>query len=206
MQKAREKTVFVCVGRIPDAVFFAPVFPKERQQEIDSCKNERVRREKFCAWKLLEYALQEVYGKRIEDCAFQKLSSGKWTAQDCCFSLTHAGTVVAVAVAEDVVGIDVERVRETLLRLKDKFLNERESTEYARLTAEDKEKYLLKKWTQKESIFKAYGQSGFVPREIDTDGYSTQTREIVVQGETFFLSVAGDEINDVRVKLVEEYL
>ena len=194
--------VHIYVGQIPKEICFTPVFPLDRQREIEACKNERARREKYCAWKLLEYALKDAFDISILETRFEKLPSGKWTAKDFCFSLSHTGETVAVALSKTPVGIDVEKGIDKLMRLQDKILSEDEREEYSFVV--DKPRYLLEKWTQKESIFKAYKEGGFVPREMDTKGYSTRTWYLQ-SGEVCF-SVAGEGIENARLHLNEEYL
>ncbi len=194
--------VRIYVGEISAEICFTPVFPLERQKEIEGCKNERVRKEKYCAWKLLEYALKDTFDISMTEMRFAKLSSGKWTAEDFCFSLSHTKGVVAVVLSKRPVGVDVEKGNSKLLRLQDKILSENEREEYSYI--EEKERYLLEKWTQKESIFKAYKESGFVPREIDTQGYLTRTWYLEKGGVC--LSVAGEGVENARLCLAVEYL
>ncbi len=201
VQTDKDKT-HIYVGQIPKEFCYVLVCPLDRQREIENCKNERVRREKYCAWKLLEYALKDALGVSMAETQFAKLPSGKWTARDFCFSLSHSGEAVAVALSTTPIGVDVEKDMDKLLRLQDKILSENERKEYT--CVEDKPRYLLEKWTQKESIFKAYKEKGFVPREIDTKKYSTRTWYL--QSSRGCLSVAGEGIENARLHLNVEYL
>ncbi|MBE5745108.1 MAG: 4'-phosphopantetheinyl transferase superfamily protein [Clostridiales bacterium] len=208
-----EKTLFtqlpfidVYVGVIPTAVETFPVQCAARNDEIAACKSEKTRREKYCVWKLLEYALRDTFGKENAPKTFEKRDGGKWTAEGCCFSLSHGGNVVAVAVSSKTVGVDVERKRDKLLRAREKYLTDDEKKAFALLREEQRLPFLLERWTQKESIFKEYGQGAFLPKQIDTKMYHTATKWIEIQGETYCLSVAGEGLDTIRYQIVESYL
>lgn len=72
-------------------------------------------------------------------------------------SLSHSGKWVAAAVSDLPVGIDVEKISEKALRIKDKFASESELE-----TEEADAIHLSKLWTIKEAAYKAYGKKGLV--------------------------------------------
>ncbi len=206
MEIIKDENIYVYVGAIPKSVQITELSCQARNEEISACANERVRKERYCVWKLLEYALRKTQGDRVDLSAFEKLPSGKWASKDICFSLSHSGDMAAVALSLRAVGVDVERGKEKLLRLQEKILCEAERAVFARLTGEDKERYLLEKWTQKEAIFKAYGENGFVPREVDTQNYQAATKWEERFGEEYCVSVVGEGIENVRWCSADEYL
>ena len=55
-----------------------PIYPPEREREILSCKNEKLRRLKTADWRLLEKALKFSFGIKTKDLKFTKTDSGKW--------------------------------------------------------------------------------------------------------------------------------
>lgn len=182
------ETARIYIATIPEELPLLFVFPKSRDEEIRACKNPRVRKEKYCAWKLLEYALLQV-GLSMSDLCFSKTEHGKWTTNACYFSLTHCGEFVAVALSKTPIGVDAERLTEKLTSARRKFLTKQELSFYEALPQKEQLDYLAKKWTQKESIFKAYGEGAFVPSRIRTDDYPTQT---YVMKDGYILSVATD--------------
>ena len=80
----------VYIAEIPNQSEWGEVYPPARQAEIDAVKNEKVKREKYYVWKLLEYALLHAFGKRIEEISFTKSVNGKWECDFCYFSLSHS--------------------------------------------------------------------------------------------------------------------
>ena len=203
-----ESTVRIYIGKIPPELVINEdgLFPPARVAEIRSCMAEKKRKEKYCAWKILQYALKDAFALDMTKMRVEKLPNGKWIANECCFSLSHAGDLVVVALSKTDVGVDVEKDTDKILKLNDKFLTDREKTEFLSLKAEEKKPFLWQKWTQKESIFKAYKKGGFLPRETDTHEYNalTETRELL--GEKYYLSVAGENVENAIWFFVDEYL
>ena len=191
------------VTKIPDEVTLSPVYPIARTQEIDNCKNDRVKREKYCAWRLLEYALRRSFGLCLSKMPLKKGDDGKWVADDCFFSLSHCDGVVAVAVSRKPVGVDVEKITDKMEKIKTKFLTEKELCQYVEQT--DKSLYLAEKWTQKESIFKQHGGKAFLPDKIETSEYKTHTARLK-DFDGYVFSVAADEIKLVRSYQNVDYL
>ena len=197
-----DKTIYAYVGSIPKNVQITPFACEKRNEEIEICASEKRKIERFCVWKLLEYALKERLGESVDLRTFDKQSSGKWTRNDVYFSLSHSGETVAVALAFDEVGIDVESGKDKLLRLREKILNEQEKDVFCALGDEAKTNYLAEKWTQKEAIFKAFGSGVFVPKDIDTTSMQTHTK----WENDYCISLAKWEADRVVWQKVEKYL
>ncbi len=77
------------------------------------------------------------------------------TNVDCQISISHCRGIVAIAYHPRLrIGIDIERWRNTLLRVKNKFLSADEMEHY------DTPDMLLTAWTAKEAVYKAFGHEG----------------------------------------------
>ncbi|MBQ8427262.1 MAG: hypothetical protein IJX16_05840 [Clostridia bacterium] len=122
------------------------VLCEERKEYIKSISDEKRKRQSLLVWKLLEFAIYNVYGKKQLN-FFN--DNGRWYDADgkINFSLSHSNNIVAVGVSDTPIGVDVEMVSEKILKLKAK-LNPPENVENVI-------EYLTKKWTEKESLFKA---------------------------------------------------
>ena len=111
---------------------------------------------------ILRHILAGYLGIRPERIGFTYSPSGKPTLQDqhLPFSVSHAGTLYAVAVSPScAVGLDVERVSvfpvtDDLIR---RVCNSRERYELAQLSAPARRVRFLELWTLKESYLKAIG-------------------------------------------------
>lgn len=188
----------VYVSAIPSTDTLTPLYPPERNHEIKIAKNESVQRQKYFVWKLLAYALKHSFGKDITKFSFKKSTSGKWKCDGAEFSLAHSENAVAVAVSTFPVGVDIEiEKREIDERVSLKILNECEYLEY--LSSNEKRAFLLKKWVEKESVFKSLDQNGFFTSQPKT--YSTHTRvaEIPINGAKYLLGIASEYIESLRI-------
>lgn len=76
-------------------------------------------------------------------------------------SISHSFDKVALVFSKFPVGLDVEKKREKLLRVKEKFLKK----EYTFLTSKKELEQLLVIWCAKESLYKLYGMAGVSLKE-----------------------------------------
>lgn len=99
--------VDVYVAGIPEQVNMRSLSCAEWEQEIGSEADHGLKIQKYCAWKLLEYALERSLGLHASELAFTKTENGKWMTEKCAFSLSHCRGAVAVAVSRAAVGVDI---------------------------------------------------------------------------------------------------
>ena len=174
------------------------VYPPERQAEIDRCLNENSRLEKYAAWRLLETALCEGLGiSSVESVCFSKDIYGKWSCDRCFFSITHSGGVVAVAVSDKPVGVDVEVIKRYREGLEAKILTPAEYTALEGLDRRAAEEYIIRKWSEKESIFKTLDRKGFEPLKIETSEYSVTSEVLDILNKRFVLSVCSKDTEEI---------
>ncbi len=194
-------TLDVYLARIPDEFEFKPLYPKQRYKEVRSVKNDEVRKHKYFAWVLLEYALMHTFGYDIKRLMLTKAPSGKWICPDCELSISHSGRVVAVALSRRPVGVDVQLHR----TLVSSGFEERMLTVAERASlpthgdADEQSEQLIKLWSKKESIFKTLNSDKYIPAEIETNNYNTYNEIFDTDGERYYLSVAGADISKIRV-------
>ena len=98
-------------------ISFAP-----RAEEIEACTNENVRRQKLYVWKLLELAVGDLPGMDLNSLNLRKDENGKWQSDKIYISLSHSGNVVATAVSDSSVGLDIEFFNEKKLQQRAKNL------------------------------------------------------------------------------------
>lgn len=175
------------------------VYPPERQLLIENSANETSRRQRYYVWKLLEYALKNSLGLQLDHINFSVDKHGKWSCNDCFFSLSHSGNAVAVAVSRQPVGVDIEDAR---YRCRDgmhlKILTEKELAEYKAIAKEQKNFYLLQKWCAKESIFKASDNECFRPRTIETER-GVGIGSVKVGENNYCYAVAAEHHDKLRI-------
>ena len=191
----RRAVLDVYVAAIPEQPETGTVFPPERQREIDGVRNETLRRERYCVWKLLEQALDHSFGLNMRDLKFEKKSDGKWVCDRVFFSQSHSTDAVAVAVSDGPVGVDLEGAEEFFERFSDPARlarMEKRVCNDAELSAINGAEGFLTLWTKKEALFKCYGKGGFDPREIDTYARPSLTRMAALPAR-YSLSVCGEQ-------------
>lgn len=193
---------YVFVARIPETCDVCEVYPPERSAEIFACSSERVRREKFFVWRLLERAVFELVGAPLEKLSPRKLESGRWVCNGCFFSLSHSRGVAAVAVSERDVGVDVEEICRRADGIEHRILTDAERAELVRLDAAMREEYIIEKWTQKEALFKRSSESCFKPSMTETDGKDVRTWGVEYDGTRYALSVASEDIENLRINIL----
>lgn len=191
--------VGVYVAEIPDGLQPAHIYPPEREQEIAACKNERVRREKYAVWKLLQHALGASYGYDAEALQFFKSPGGKWKCDECELSLSHSGKAVAVALSRSPIGVDVEAVRPPLA---DSALQKVFSDEEIRLLhaapESDRAALFTRMWTEKESIFKMLDKPDFFLSQPKSYNGKTTSRTLEICGVQYVVSIAHGTMQRVR--------
>ena len=131
------------------------LFPPQRQAQLEATKDQGHRRQRYGVWKLLEYALSQSLGLELRRLQLTLDDRGRWSCQECYFSLSHTDEAVAVAVSRQPIGIDIERLDRPLHpSLPSKILTPDQLAEYTALAEAEKQPYLLQRWCAKESLFK----------------------------------------------------
>lgn len=191
--------VFVYISAIFDCDSPEILFPPERQKELESITNKGVRLEKYCAWKLLERAISDITDRKISEFEFTKNSQGKWCAEGIEFSISHSNGVVAVAVSDTPVGVDVQHIGEPKNSgFAKRVLTNGEFEAYSALPASKRSEYVYDLWARKESIFKFDNSlEFFCPASIDASAYKTQTQKITVDGNEYFFAVTAESFEEV---------
>lgn len=186
----------IYISQFPFAVDNDNIFPPERAHETANCSNQNVRNQKFYAWKLLEKALANSLGLNIETLDIKRNENGKWQCSACYFSLSHSGSLVAVAVSKKPIGVDIEKyVPDRFSQaLENRIVTKLESATIRNLDKLHRAQYLSKLWTQKEAIFKLSDNKSFQPKCIETSKSLATTKTVLCGDERYFITVASDDV------------
>ena len=153
-----------------------------RKEYLDSITDLKRQNQSLLVWRLLEYVLKKYYDFLLVDATVN--NDGKWSVKDFIgdFSLAHSDNIVAVAIAPNSVGVDVEKVTKKILKLSKKYGSENE-------------KELTRIWTERESKIKA-NSSHLIVKNYDVKDEN---------GYDYVLSVAckNDEICLNKIDLKE---
>jgi len=171
----------------------------ERRAYVTAASNVAVRRERFFVWRLLEYATERTFGKKLRDLKITHEASGAWRVEGMEISLSHSQGAVAVALSRSPVGVDIEsEVGGRVEKIAEKILNRREMNELEALAARERHSYLTERWSAKESLFKKNGQRTFSPASIDTAS-GVICRHVTLGEKGFVLTVASDFTERLRL-------
>ena len=191
----------VYLSLIPDKKI-EKVLPKERFDEINGCLDEKVKREKYFVWKLLELALRNATGVNPDFTRFYKGVNGKWQAQGVEFSLSHSNGVVAVAISDKPVGIDLQVIKPLKNdRLIEKIFTEKELEKINALSGQEKTARIIEKWAEKESDFKRVGGDNFLTYIRDNRAVSGFSARVTLPNGDYVVAVSGE--GEVEMKIVE---
>lgn len=181
----------VYISNIPEEITITPLASGERNREIAKVSNERLKKEKYFVWRLLEYAISHSLGLAPENIKFNKLDSGRWCTPNFEFSLSHTDGAAAVAVSTVPVGVDIEQVKAPRSKsFAEKILNASQKREYQALSHSEREEYVIAKWTAKEANFKSLHLSEFSPSADLSADSQIQTEAVIIDGKKYILSVA----------------
>ncbi len=132
-------------------------FNPVRADYVESFTDYGRKKQSLWVWKLLEYALIKVYGNCDFDFEFNGSFFSIVDHPEIKFSLSHSKNVVAVAISNNSVGVDVEVCDKKVLNLKKSLGFE----DYYTKTEKDLIEKLTLEWTKKESLFKAKGGKNY---------------------------------------------
>ena len=188
---AAKQHIYVFATKFPIGVtsYYLPI---ERREEIDACADEKVRNQKYYAFKLLELAISAVYGKRMRDCNFAKDKYGKWSCDICEFSISHSNDIVVVALSDIPVGVDAEPIDLNRFdeRIQQRIFTKKEQALAWEMSTEQRADYANRLWTVKEAIFKLQGGKAFVANLVETDSEKHRTAIMYDDNKRYYLSVA----------------
>ena len=188
----------VYIAFMPKNVNLTTVFPKDREKEILSTESEKVKREKYCAWKLLEYALMRTFGYKITDLNFSKTADGKWLCDKCYFSISHSKDLVTVAVSKNPIGVDLQLIKKPKYGAIEHVLTNSEKKALNSLTDEQKNEYLIFVWSKKESAFKCAINGKFLPSKIDTNKFNFAQKTLTINGDNYVLNTCTEFKENIR--------
>ena len=197
----KKSFVDVYIAEIPAQIQLQPLSHSARNEEILRIKNESVKRQKYCVWKLLEHALQKSLGIDVSDTDLQKSNTGKWVSSRFECSLSHSAYAVAVAISNLPVGIDIEESKPhpNEEKLAEFILTPDELIAFQGTPTDEKNRFLIEKWTAKESTFKRSGGKSFQPRTIQLNPSTLYTVALTAGGTDHILSVTSDCIETVTI-------
>ena len=186
--------VCVYVAEFDDTVTVRAVEPSIRNEQIAVATNPILKRQRYCVWRLLDFALRQTTGKGVDELTFTRDANGKWASDGAYFSLSHSRYAVAVAVCRtERVGVDVEYVACDRFnqRLADRILTANERATFDSLLQDERSQALVEIWTKKEAVFKRDGGSNFLPKAINTCEDGSFAKKVTMKSGTYWVGASS---------------
>lgn len=190
---------YVYYAKIPKKYTFENLYPPQRQKDVQSTANLKVKEQKYFVWKLLQISLLHLFESDFKQIQFYKKTSGKWGAKGFYFSLSHSKNVVAVAISESPVGVDLQAVVNLKSGIESKILTKKERVQFSALSEEEKRVYLAEKWAQKESVFKMKNRIIFSPSKIETSAYNFVNDSFEVGDTQFVICACAKNLKGAKI-------
>lgn len=159
-----------------------------RQKKIAYAKNDDIRRELTENGSFLRAAIVDYLGGAGDaplPIAYNCYGKPYLEGNACYFSLSHSNDLLICAIAGEEIGADAEQIRPLRFDLSGKILNEEELREYEALT-DGQDDYMIRKWTEKESIGKLLGTGFRTPKEYRREDFSMES----IQLDAYWITVA----------------
>lgn len=179
------KVYYTILPEEPDLEFIArctPLLPEKLQKGVKSYLFEKDQMRGLVAKLLVHHAI-DPSKPAIEILADWNVNEYgcPYLPEQAFFNLTHSGNLVALAISESEVGIDVEKIREVDFELLHNYMNAEEWTDILR--HEDSQYRFFEYWTIKEALMKGERMGFYLPlEEIKLAGLEAEIR-----GKKWFL-------------------
>lgn len=132
-----------------------PKIRAEKVQNLESYKDQQLSEGVY----LLLCKALEKFGINASEFEFKYDENDKPFLEGCpiLFSMSHSGSCVAVAISNEPIGIDIQKLDEIDFKIRKFIFTEKDEKEYQ--NSEDKLMIFYEKWTRKEAQYKLDGRT-----------------------------------------------
>ena len=111
------------------------------------------------------------------------------------FSISHCKAGIAVAVADEPIGIDIETIRHADEDLIERTMNEQERLAISDERLEERDRLFTRLWTQKEAVLKAIGTGIQSFEQVQTILENGDWRLETIETEKYIYSIAYGKLH-----------
>jgi len=116
-----------------------------------------IRREQWLSYHII---IRELLGKEGNELEYDPFGKPHLKDRSHFLSVSHSGSYSAVIISKNIpVGIDIEKIRDRIERVKDMFLSPEEMMQVG---SKDRLEKLVVYWGAKEALYKIYGNPGLL--------------------------------------------
>lgn len=170
----------------------------DKKARLDKCKSDVDKKLGLYADLLVRVAIHQDLNIENSDIEFDTNSYGKphlINDQDYHFNISHTHNMIAVAVSDKPVGVDVEKIREFDLGIAKRFFTEHELN-YINKSQDNTYERFIEIWTKKEAYIKYIGKGLSIPlNSFDVTGKSLSERFYTVEYGKYIINMCGVEKN-----------
>lgn len=176
----------------PISFFHSELILNEKEKAIFAAFRLESRKKEFVAarylWKKQLHVLKP----------FEYNNIGKPICEDCAISVSHSGDFLAVARSnQQNLGIDIQLQTDKILRIKEKFLSNKELKKFS-----NSNETLTALWTCKEAIYKCFGDRG-VQWNRDIEILNLDSQKALAHynflGESISVEISLKRISDLHI-------
>ncbi len=149
------------IGSFSDETYalFLSVLPVETKAKIVNLKSRNKQLEKVLGNMLIRYAVKDFFGIPMKNQNFSADFNGKPHIvgyENVYFNLSHSSGVVACAVSDDKIGIDIEKIRPISENVINRVCSKKEKNLID--SSHEKSSEFIRIWTAKEAAAKLVGE------------------------------------------------
>lgn len=151
-----------------------------RQKKIQYARTERQKKEQWENGAFLRQALADRLGVLPEEplaLCYNCYGKPYLESNACYFSLSHSEDLLVCAVSDEEIGADVEVCRPLKQDISRKILSSEDLEAYRLLPEEERNDWLIRVWTEKESIGKLLGTGIRTPKELERKEFALHSRK-----------------------------
>lgn len=136
--------------------------------------------------KVLHYICKNHLGKSAQQLNLQKTVQGKWVADGAFFSISHSGCLLAVAIANTAIGVDLQKLAKVdMPAIVGRFFCLAEQQAWKQ--SADKQKEFFFTWCKKEALWKSLDAQPLTVAQVDTSGKHFLQRQLQFENQCYFL-------------------
>lgn len=157
----------------------------------------------FLAYEFLKHIACELLNTDKDKITIKFTENGKpyiENSQNFYFSISHSENIIAVAIADNELGVDIEKIRAINTSLSGRFFTKNEIDYIEKNTAKNKDAF-FELWTKKEAYIKQKGLNLSHLSKIDVTSDNIKSNFFSCKTDNYFLSAFSE--TDIIFKIIK---
>ena len=157
----------------------------------------------FLAYEFLKHIACELLNTDKDKITIKFTENGKpyiENSQNFYFSISHSENIIAVAIADSEIGVDIEKIRAINTSLSGRFFTKNEIDYIEKNTAKNNDTF-FELWTKKEAYIKQKGLNLSHLSKIDVTSDNIKNNFLSCKADNYFLSAYSEA--DITFKIIK---